>query len=105
MLELSDLIIVSVLAWFGWYTLQVAKLKEVTVQAVHQRCESQGVQLLDSTVVLHKMSLARDKHGWLRIRRIYSFEFTATGEDRNPGLVSILGKRLEDIELAAHRIH
>ena len=105
MLELSDLIFVFGIFWFGWYSLQVARLKELCVKAVNRRCEEQGVQLLDSTVVLHKLSIARDPNGWLRLRRIYSFEFTATGEDRNNGLVSVLGNRLEMIELAPHRIH
>jgi len=56
-------------------------------------------------VVLRKLALARDQQGWVRVRRIYGFEFTATGEDRNQGLVSVLGNRLEAIELAPHRIH
>ena len=105
MLELTDLILIFGLCWFGWYTLQVARLKEIAVKAVHRRCETDGVQLLDSTVVLRKLALARDPRGWVRVRRIYGFEFTATGEDRNQGLVSVLGNRLEAIELAPHRIH
>lgn len=105
MLDLTDLLLAFGVFWFAWYTLQVARLKELTVQAVNQRCEADGVQLLDSTVVLRKLTLARDKNGWVRLRRIYGFEFTATGEDRNQGLVSLLGKRLELIELAPHRIH
>lgn len=105
MLELTDLVLVFGVCWFGWYTLQVARIKEVTVQAVQRRCEADGVQLLDSTVVLHRLTLARDARGWLRVRRIYSFEFTATGEDRNGGLVAVLGNRLEAIELSPHRIH
>lgn len=105
MLELSDLALFFGLLWFGWYALQVAKLKEATLQLVLRRCEADGVQLLDSTVVLRKLGLARDASGWLRLRRIYTFEFTATGADRYPGMVSMLGGRLEAMDLAPHRIH
>ncbi|MBB3170114.1 DUF3301 domain-containing protein [Simiduia aestuariiviva] len=105
MLELTDLLLLFVVCWFGWYTLQVARIKEVTVQAVRRRCESEDLQLLDGTIALYRLTLARDPSGWVRVRRIYGFEFTATGGDRNSGLVSVLGKRLEAIEMAPHRIH
>ncbi|UTA47343.1 DUF3301 domain-containing protein [Simiduia sp. 21SJ11W-1] len=104
MLELTDLILLFVVCWFGWYTLRVARIKEITVNAVRRRCEADGLQLLDGTIALYKLSLGRDRSGWVRVRRIYGFEFTATGEDRNSGLVSVLGNRLEAIELSPHRI-
>ncbi|AFU98928.1 DUF3301 domain-containing protein [Simiduia agarivorans] len=105
MLELTDLLWVFGVFWFGWYALQVARLKELTLQAANRHCEQHGVQLLDATVALRKLAVARDSAGWLRIRRIYAFEFTATGEDRNNGFISLLGPKVEAIELAPHRIH
>lgn len=105
MIELSDLILVAVLAWLGWYAFQVAQVKETTIKAVEQYCQQHDVMLLDATVALNNLGFARDSHGWLRIRRRYGFEFTATGEDRNVGEATVFGGRLQSVELAPHRIH
>jgi hypothetical protein len=39
------------------------------------------------------------------LRRHYQFEFTSTGSDRYKGNITLLGKSVADIQLAAHRLH
>jgi hypothetical protein len=63
------------------------------------------VQLLDDSVVLRGFWLQRDPRGALRVRRSYLFEFTSTGNERYHGCTVMLGRRVETIQLAPHRLN
>ncbi|QKT03214.1 DUF3301 domain-containing protein [Ectothiorhodospiraceae bacterium 2226] len=79
----------------------------VSAMRLHERagyfgaraCDRHRVQLLDQTVHLRKLGLARDDAGRMRVRRYYAFEFTTTGADRRGGVIVMLGPRLEYVHL------
>jgi hypothetical protein len=56
-------------------------------------------------VAVAKLRLARDEDGRLRLRRIYAFEFTETGDNRRHGAIVMLGARLEDLRLEPYRMN
>jgi len=89
----------------GYYVVDALKLKELAQSAVEVYCDQQGVQLLDGTIFLRRLRVARDSRGSLRIKREFQFEFTVTGGDRNQGWIRLLGKRITGLELAPHRFH
>ncbi len=68
---------------------------EAARRASHTACERAGVQLLDQTVMLTKMTLRRDRHGRLRILRRYSFDYSRQGMDRARGTLALLGNELQ----------
>ena len=47
--------------------------------------------LLDDTVAIQRINLERDGDGTLRLRRVYGFEFSDTGNDRCSGSIVLLG--------------
>ena len=64
---------------------------------------AEGLQLLDETVAIHRLSLRRDGNGVLRLSRIYDFEYSDTGNDRTSGSIVLLGKRVLVINLNLKR--
>ncbi len=64
-------------------------------QAGRAACERAGVQLLDQTVMLNRLSLRRDGRGQLRVLRQYSFDYSRDGIDRARGTLALLGDELQ----------
>lgn len=88
------------LGYQAWAWQQTARGQAMA--AVKRRCQQEGVQLLDDTLVLERMRLRRGKRGMV-LWRCYQFEFTSTGDQRYRGHVALSGRKLETIEMAAYR--
>ena len=65
--------------------------------------QREGVQLLDDTAVLRRVSLARNDDGRATLRRLYEFEYSVTGDDRFRGSVTLFGREVEWLDFSAHR--
>ncbi len=92
---------IAALVGFWW---QSDRIKIVALQKITQTCQSQGLQLLDQTMVLGGLWIARDDEGRLVLRRRYRFEFTSTGSSRYAGEVILFGNRISSIQLEPHII-
>ncbi|MGH8123872.1 MAG: DUF3301 domain-containing protein, partial [Rudaea sp.] len=57
-------------------------------------CSGAGVQLLDQSVALSALALARNHEGRLCLRRSYTFEVSLDGHDRHRGGLQILDGRI-----------
>ncbi|MCH8543785.1 MAG: DUF3301 domain-containing protein [Alcanivorax sp.] len=79
-------------------------VRERALAATRQRCEREGLVLLDQSVALHRVRPARDENGRLCMRRVYQFEFTVTGGERYRGDTTMLGLRLAKILLPPYRV-
>ena len=79
------------LAWF-WYDSSGAR--EAGVRSARDACESEALQLLDDTVSFASLKLQRNDDSQLALRRVYSFEFSDTGNNRRQGSVVLLGQRV-----------
>jgi hypothetical protein len=91
LLELLGLLLLVATAWL-W--LDSLKAREAAVAAAKAACVSEDLLLLDDTVAIAQLRLARDGEGVLRIRRVYGFEYSDTGNDRHSGSVLVLGSRV-----------
>lgn len=89
--ELTVIIILGVIGWF-WYSSVQAK--EIAVLGSKMRCESRGLLLLDQTVSLSKIRLRRDRSGQMRVERKYQFEFSSNGDDRYLGEIILQANRI-----------
>ncbi len=104
-IELSDLVIVLMLATIAYWWWRAYAVKEMVLRIVRKHCREMDVQLLDDTVVLRGFWFRRDVDKVLRVRRSYEFEFTSTGDERYHGNAVVLGLRLEAIHLEPHRLN
>jgi len=80
------------------------RARERALAAGRAACRRYGVQLLDETVAASALKLARDGEGRLRIRRVFSFEFSDTGNNRRHGSVVLLGAEVQDLQLEPYPI-
>ncbi|MDD4904983.1 MAG: DUF3301 domain-containing protein [Methylobacter tundripaludum] len=100
---LNDLILIALLlgAYLYWFNGQ--QVKEVALKAVRANCLNLEVQMLDEYVALNSSRLKRDQAGKMRVRRIFLFEFSSTGNERYNGVCIMLGRRVESIQMEPYR--
>lgn len=98
--EILSIAIIGLLAWFWLNSMQA---KDTAIATGRQIAERYGLQLLDETVEIKQLRVARDARGQLRFLRTYSFEVSDTGANRLSCTLSLLGARLEHLEIPPHR--
>lgn len=89
--ELFGLLLLIGLIWLWMDSL---KAREIGIAAARAACLAEGWQLLDETVSIAKLNLARNDDGRLQLRRAYDFEYSDTGDNRVKGGVVMLGHRV-----------
>jgi hypothetical protein len=85
---------VVLLAALGWFWLTSLRVREAAVKAARVACESEGLLLLDDTVAIAAIKVARDEEGHVRLQRTYDFEYSDTGDNRRKGSVVLVGTRV-----------
>lgn len=95
-MSLSIVDILGLLSLFalGWFWLNGIKARDAAVLACRRACDAEGLQFLDDTVSTARVGLERDEDGVVRLRRVYSFEYSDSGDNRRPGSVVLLGDRV-----------
>ena len=96
--EIVGLIVAALLAWF-WF--DSFKARDVGIRAAKAICAREELQLLDYTVSIASMRPARDENGQLVVGRVYSFEYSDTGDNRRSGSVVLLGQNVITVRLAS----
>ena len=80
-----------------WFWLDSARAREIAVGICKAGSERYGLQFLDDSVVLHKISLRWPNEG-LRLRRKFRFDFSREGIERHSGYITLVGIKLENID-------
>jgi hypothetical protein len=80
------------------------RARERALAAGRAACERSGLQLLDETVSGAGLRLARNDDGELRIRRVFVFEFSDTGNNRRRGSVVVLGAQVQDLYIEPYPV-
>lgn len=94
-------LLIALLAIGGaaWFWLDSLRAREAANAACRSACEQRGLQFLDDTVALRRLSLRRDTLGHVRLKRLYQFDFTADGRTRYRGRIVLLGARVLELHL------
>jgi hypothetical protein len=77
-----------------WTWMDALRAREQAIRHGHALCREAGVQLLDQTVSLKRLRLAR-RDGLPTFVRRYGFEVSLDGSDRHRGHLDLAGHRLE----------
>ncbi len=93
-IDFLDVIGLLVLAAGTWLWIDSLRAREAAVAAAKAACAAEDLLLLDDTVAIRHVRLGRDAEGVLRLRRIYYFEYSDTGENRRDGSIAMLGSRV-----------
>ena len=73
--EILGLAVIALIVWLIWDSLRA---REAAVAASRLACEFEGLQFLDDTVAITTVRPSRDGNGQLRLRRVYTFEYSDT---------------------------
>lgn len=98
---LAGIIAVLLVAW-AWYASLAAR--ELANKIAAETCTRAGMQLLDGTVSMLKLALARDGEGRLALRRTYVFDYSEDGYNRRRGFVVLTGLSLDSVGLAPRAV-
>ena len=93
-----------VLAAVTYFWIDTLRARETALAAGREACERYGLMLLDDTVSVTKLRLARDSDGRLRLARTYGFEFSDTGNNRRQGVIFLVGGDTEDITFEPYAV-
>lgn len=88
----------------GAYYFSSLRTRELAVQAVRSHCHSMQLQLLDQSVSQISTRIVFHQNKVLAIQRCFDFEFTATGDERYRGKITMLNNVKDSIWLQAHRL-
>lgn len=94
-----EILLLGVFGAAGWYWYVGMQAREQAVAVGRRACAEAGLQFLDESVALFRTRLARNGSGQLQFLRDYRFEFSDTGDNRRPGVVRMLGNRVEWVNL------
>lgn len=75
------------------------RARERMLQTCARLCRDLKVQFLDESVVLSSLRLGRGADGWPHFIRVYSFEFSGTGQDRWQGRATLAGRDVLSVQL------
>lgn len=101
-IETESVLLVAALL-LAWFWLESLKVRDIAIKTGRQAAERYGLQLLDETVAMTRIWVARDSNGRLRFLRTYAFEVSDTGTDRLSCYLTLLGNRLEHVDIPPHR--
>jgi hypothetical protein len=60
--------------------------------------------MLDEYVALNSIKLKRDRSGKIQLQRLFTFEFSSTGDERYNGTLLMLGQRVDSVYMEPYRI-
>ena len=93
-LESTGLLLVMGALWF-WY--DTIKARDAGIAAAREACTTQGLQLLDDTVVVKMLRPGRDDNGHVCLERVFTFEYSDTGDNRRRGSITTLGSEVTSV--------
>ena len=94
-----DVTALALIAAGAVFWLDSLRARERAVAAGRAACARNGLQFLDETVAFARLRLGRDEAGRLRLRRVYVFEFSDTGNNRREGSIVVLGAAVQDLQM------
>lgn len=101
---MSDLELIFVIITFGllaWFWADSLRAREQALHVCRRACDKIDAQLLDETVALRRLGIARNPQGHAVWRRSYNFEYSLDGVQRLRGSVVLRGRAVEMVAIQA----
>ncbi|PTY37557.1 hypothetical protein BGP77_13745 [Saccharospirillum sp. MSK14-1] len=99
MLSSEQLLLILVFAVISAWWWRHLGIRQLALAHARKACQKANVQLLDQSVYLRKIRLARSPVSLVTVERSYEFEFSTRGDRRFLGWVVLTGRRLQRLEL------
>ncbi len=105
MFDKDILILGVILALVAWFWLDSMRAHEVAARYCKKMCEKEGWIYLDQAVELKKIWPKRNRRGRYQWRREYAFDYATNGNDRQVGLVVMLGPTVQQFNIMSRDDH
>lgn len=99
---MDTLSLLLILGLIGWFWFDNLRAREAAMLISRKMCQQFQLQLLDDTVRLTKLSIARDQRGRLKLQRHYCFDFSGDSEQRQQGFLQLNGVQLKMIDVPGY---
>jgi len=83
----------------GWFWADSLRAREYALRICRKACAQIDAQLLDETVALRRLGVARSRQGHAVWRRTYNFEYTLDGAERLRGSIVLRGRAVETVAI------
>jgi hypothetical protein len=91
-MSILELICLGLLGAVAWYWFDSLKTREICIAIARRACAAEDLQFLDESVTCESVwPVRRGEDGQFRLRRVYGFEYSDTGNNRRKGSVTVLG--------------
>jgi hypothetical protein len=101
-MDFFDILALLLFAGGGWLWYDSLNAREKAIAAAKSSCAADDLLLLDATVAIARLGVGRNDDGALRLRRVYGFEYSDTGNDRHAGSIVMLGSHVLVINVGRH---
>ena len=88
---------------FCWYFIYLRKVSEAGRKHVNLYCKQAGLQFI--ALARRSTRLKFTKENGLFFYSIFDFDFSGDGESHNQGSLSLIGLKLEQVDLPAYKIN
>lgn len=96
--DLLPILALFVIVFAVWAWSRAMRAREVATTICAEVCAGHELQFLDGSVSLVAIRLARSTDGRLALRRVYQFEFSRGGYNRERGRIWLVGSRVDRLE-------
>ena len=96
---MEPLLLLLIAVPLGWFWLDGRRAHAMSVAICRRACERVGAQLLDETVALNRVGLRKDAAGRLRVRRMFTFDYSVNTVIRQQGYIIMLGIEMEILHI------
>ena len=93
-------LLIILAAFYLWHN--ALRAREQARYLAHTLCVRAGIQLLDQSVALRRVSLRRIPGEGLRLLRCYRFDVSTDGNDRRHGSLDLLDGEITSYDLPVH---
>lgn len=100
---MQELLLIGFIVFLFWFWKDSMTTREIALSVAKQACMEISAQFLDDTVSVAKMKLCRNQRGSMSLCRLYTFEFSQSGDVRYLGRISLLGNTIKDVTLDTHQ--
>ncbi len=97
--DLSTLLILAVFGLLVWFWADSLRTRELALSICAKACAKIDAQLLDDTVALRRIGIARNTRGNAVWRRTYNFEYSLDRQQRLRGSLTLRGRLVESLAI------
>lgn len=97
--SLFALLLLALTGLGAWFWNDSLKAREQMLDTCARLCRELKLQFLDDSVSMTRLRYGRSSQGWPELIRVYTFEFSGTGQDRWQGRATLAGRRVLSVQI------